>query len=136
MEADGSFDFTVPPRIVPCDGLHAYEIADRVSLGDGAFPSEVTAGQLLVQIPALRSTRRSWAGHWSRPTCTPSQLWPDETEWAQGIHDVVCLVGGSEPFVGSARSGSLGGGRRDARPVSTSPRLPASCGWPTRAPVS
>jgi|GEM_PF-6033071 len=105
-DPDGSFDFTVPPRVVPCDGLHAYEIADRVPLGGGTFPSEDTAGQLIAD------------------TCTPvyeaflgrpldaiglytSQVWPDEAEWAQGVHDVVCLVGGSEPLVGSARSGNL-----------------------------
>ena len=104
--ADGSIDYSVPPLIVPCDGPHVFEIAALVSLGAGAFP----AGDLGAQ--AIVACAPAYEAFLGRPAeasgLTPGQIWPDETDWAKGAHDVVCILTSDQPLTGSAFSGLIG----------------------------
>lgn len=103
---DGSIDFSVPPQIVPCDGPHTSQVAGLASLGDGSFPTQdiqPQAGPLCAPL---------YAAFLGRPVeasgLTPTQVWPDATDWTHGAHDIVCAVFSDGPIVGTAASGQLG----------------------------
>ena len=103
--ADGGFDFSVAPRTVDCDEVHDNEIVARVPLGDGAFPSgdiaTMAADQCTEEYTAFFGTPIE------NTALLAFNVWPDETDWTAGAHDVVCAVYAGEPIIGTAASAGL-----------------------------
>jgi tricorn protease-like protein len=105
IDAGGRFDFSVPAPVVPCDGPHGNEVVARQPLGGDAFPSS--------DLPALSEATCApeYTAFVGRPIETtslaPFTVWPDETDWAAGVRDVLCVVYGGGPLIGTAASGDL-----------------------------
>lgn len=67
---DGSYDFSVPAAVVPCDGLHDNEVVARVSSAKGRSLPTTSPQQLPIFAPT--STRTSLRCPSKIPRCPPS----------------------------------------------------------------
>ncbi|MEK7253060.1 MAG: hypothetical protein AAB198_07425 [Actinomycetota bacterium] len=102
---DGSYDFSVPAAVVPCDGLHDNEVVARVSLGEGAFPADDLAAT--VTDLCADEYEDFFAVPIEDTAMSSFTLMPDQADWDAGAHDALCMVYGLQPVIGTAASAGL-----------------------------
>lgn len=102
---DGSFDFSVPAAVVPCESEHANEVVARIPLGDGDFPGE----DLVPRVDAACAIEheRFLGKPISETILSAFDVAPTEDDWRAGVRDALCMLYGPSPLVGTAASDSL-----------------------------
>lgn len=106
FDVDGNYDFSSPPSIVPCAGPHGDEVVAVVPITTDAWPGDETLDPLAVELCAPE-----YAAFLGRPIAETAMfdftVWPSETDWESGVHDVYCIVYANEAVAGTAASGAL-----------------------------
>jgi Tol biopolymer transport system component len=105
----GSFDFSVPAPIVPCESAHDNEVVDLVDISPGAggaYPGEEAA-----QAEANEKCDAAFEAFLGRPVAdtylAAFVVFPNEVDWQSGARVASCSIYAEEALLGTAASGSL-----------------------------
>ncbi|MFH1105489.1 MAG: septum formation family protein [Actinomycetota bacterium] len=105
----GGMDFSVPVDVVPCPSPHDNEAVAFVTLtpgADGGYPGDDAVGPESLEL--CGDEYQAFLNHSiDESGLFGFQIFPDATDWENGVDWAVCGLYGSEPLVGTAASGGL-----------------------------